>query len=65
MQELRQKCELGLVSSLPHYYAGAKLGFATYAGAKDALEKLLARNGKGHKALVVSDADITLLRPRT
>jgi len=64
MQELRQRCELGLVSSLPHYYAGAKLGFVTYAGARDALEKLLARNGKGHKALVVSDADITLLRPR-
>jgi hypothetical protein len=64
MQEMRQKCELGLVSSLPHYYAGTKLGFTTYTGAKDALEKLLVRNGKGHKALVVSDADITLLKPR-
>jgi hypothetical protein len=64
MQELKQKCELGLVSSLPHYYADTKLGLATYAGARDALEKLLVRNGKGHKALVVSDADITLLKPR-
>jgi hypothetical protein len=64
MQGMRQKCELGLVSSLPHYYAGAKLGFTTYASARDALEKLLVRNGKGHKALVISDADITLLRPK-
>jgi hypothetical protein len=64
MQELKQKYDLGLVSSLPHYYAAARLGFATYSGARDALEKLLARNGKGHKALVVSDADITLLRTR-
>jgi hypothetical protein len=65
LQELKQKYDLGLVSSLPHYYAAGRLGFATYAGARDALEKLLARNGKGHKALVVSDADITLLRTRT
>lgn len=64
IQELKQKIDLGLVSSLPHYYAAGKLGLATYAGARDALEKLLARNGKGHKALVVSDADITLLRTR-
>ncbi len=64
MQGIRQKCELGLVSSLPHYYAGDKLGFTTYASARDALEKILVRNGKGHKALVVSDADITLLKPK-
>jgi hypothetical protein len=64
MQGIRQKCELGLVSSLPHYYAGAKLGFTTYASARDALEKILVRNGKGHKALVVSDADITFLKPK-
>ncbi len=64
LQELKQKYDLGLVSSLPHYYAANKLGLVTYAGARDALEKLLVRNGKGHKALVVSDADITLLRTR-
>lgn len=62
LQEMRQKRELGLVSSLPQYYAASKLGFTTYAGVKDALEKLLAKHGRGHKALVISDADITLLR---
>lgn len=65
LQELKQKYELGLVSSLPHYYAGARLGFSTYSGVKDALEKLLAKHGRGHKALVISDADVTLVRPRT
>jgi hypothetical protein len=64
IQEVKQRCELGLVSSLPRYYAGTKLGFTPYAGAKDAYEKLLARNGKGHKALVISDADIIYVRPR-
>jgi hypothetical protein len=57
IQELRQKRELGLVSSLPNYYA-SKLGFSTYAGVKDAFEKMLAKHGKGHKSLVLSDADI-------
>lgn len=63
LQELCKKYELGLVSSLPHYYA-KRLGFVTYSSVKDALDKLLAKHGKGHKALVLSDADITLLKLR-
>lgn len=61
IQELTTKRELGIVSSLPNYYA-AKLGFSTYAGVKDAFEKMLAKHGKGHKSLVVSDADISLVK---
>ncbi len=61
MQELKQKKELALVSTLPHYYA-TKLGFVTFGGARDALESLLAKHGRSHKALVVADADITLLK---
>lgn len=61
IQELKQKRELGLVSTLPHYYA-TKLGFVTFGGARDALEAMLAKHGRSHKALVVADADITLLK---
>lgn len=61
IQELGQKKELGLVSTLPHYYA-TKLGFVTFDGARDALESMLAKHGRSHKALVVADADITLLK---
>jgi nickel-dependent lactate racemase len=61
LQELRQKRELGLVSSLPHYYS-SRLGFATYSGVKDAHDKMLARHGRGHKELVISDADAVLVR---
>jgi hypothetical protein len=64
MEALRHKCELGLVSTLPHYYARSKLGFATYAGMKDILNKLIEKYGKNFKALVLSDADIVLLKPR-
>lgn len=61
IQELKQKKELALVSTLPHYYA-TKLGFATFGGARDALEGVLAKHGRNHKALVVADADITMLK---
>ncbi len=63
-EELRQKIELGLVSTLPHYYARDRLGFSTYAGMKDILEKLSEKQGRNFKALVMSDADIVLLKPR-
>ncbi|HJS82659.1 MAG TPA: hypothetical protein VJ742_07460, partial [Nitrososphaera sp.] len=62
--ELRQKYELGLVSTLPRYYAGTKLGFTTYSGMNDVLQKLPEKIGKSYRAIVLSDADITLLRPR-
>lgn len=64
IEELRQKLELGLVSTLPHYYARTKLGFSTYAGMKDILDKLPEKYGKNFKALVLSDADIVLLNPK-
>ncbi|HEY7507437.1 MAG TPA: hypothetical protein VH621_07490, partial [Nitrososphaera sp.] len=64
IQELRQRCELGLVSTLPHYYSKTKLGFATYTGMKDIIEKLPEKIGKSYRAIVLSDADITILRQR-
>ena len=65
INELKQKCELGLVSTLPHYYARGKLGFSTYAGMKDIIDKMPEKQGKNFRALVLSDADITLLKART
>jgi len=62
IEEVKQKMELGIVSTLPHYYARGKLGFTTYAGMKDILDKLPEKHGKNFKALVLSDADILLLK---
>lgn len=64
LQELAQKYELGVVSTLPHYYL-KKLGFLTFDSVKDALDRLLAKQGKSHKSLVISDADISLVRARS
>lgn len=63
--ELSPKYELGLVSTLPRYYAGTRLGFATFSGMNDVLQKLPEKFGKSYRAIVISDADVTLLRPRT
>ena len=64
IEQLRLKYEIGLVSTLPHYYAKAKLGFVTYSGTKDILQKLQEKHGKHFRTLVLSNADITLLKPK-
>lgn len=64
MEQLRLKYEIGLVSTLPHYYAKTKLGFVTYSGTKDILQKLQEKYGKHFRTLVLSNADITLLKPK-
>jgi hypothetical protein len=64
MEELRVEYDMGLVSTLPHYYTKAKLGFTTYSGTKDILQKLQEKHGKSYRALVLSNADITLLKPK-
>ncbi|HXG05726.1 MAG TPA: hypothetical protein VNI77_00180 [Nitrososphaera sp.] len=65
MEEVKQqKIELGLVSTLPHYYVRTKLGFSTYSSMKDILGRLSEKHGKNFRALVMSDADIVLLNPK-
>jgi hypothetical protein len=63
LENLRQQFDLGILSTLPQYYL-KKLGFETYAGGNDVLEKLLAKHGKNHKILVSSAADLALLKLR-
>ncbi|HET7147823.1 MAG TPA: hypothetical protein VFI73_04920 [Candidatus Nitrosopolaris sp.] len=63
MQNLSHQYDLGILSTLPHYYL-KKLGFETYGATKDVLQKLLAKHGKNHKILVSSAADVALLKLR-
>jgi hypothetical protein len=64
MEELRVKYDMGLLSTLPYYYTKTKLGFMTYSGTKDVLQKLQEKHGKNFRTLVLSNADITLLKPK-
>jgi hypothetical protein len=63
LENLREQYDLGILSTLPQYYL-KKLGFETYGGGNDVLEKLLAKHGKKHKILVSSAADLALLKLR-
>jgi len=64
MEELRVKNDMGLVSTLPYYYTKTKLGFMTYSGTENVLQKLQEKHGKNFKTLILSNADITLLKPK-
>ena len=64
IEELRVKYDMGLVSTLPHYYTKTKLGFTPYSGTKDVLQKLQEKHGKNFRTLVLSNADITLLKSK-
>lgn len=60
LEAMREKYDLGIVSTLPEYYLTTKLGFQTYASLKQALASLLSRHGKAHKVALLSDAHFTL-----
>lgn len=64
IEELRPKYEMGLASTLSHYYTKTKLGFTTYSGTKNILQKVQEKHGKNFRTLVLSNADITLLKPK-
>ena len=61
IKEISQKYDLGIVSTLPKYYL-TKLGIKRYGSIKNVMEELLAKYGKNHKVVVVTDPDIILLR---
>jgi len=64
LDEVGEKYELMLISTLPDYYAKSRLGFKTYRRIKDALHHILNVHGPRQKVLVVSDASKVLLKPK-
>jgi nickel-dependent lactate racemase len=64
LDELRQQYDLSIVSTLPHYYLKAKLGLKTYTNMKSALEGAVSKFGTRQKVMVISDADIVLLKAK-
>jgi hypothetical protein len=64
IKELREKYNIGILTALPEYYLKTKLGFSCFTSIRDVLDGLLVRHGKYHKILVLSDADVILMRPK-
>jgi hypothetical protein len=65
IEALKQKYELGILSTIPQYYLRTLLGFTTYNGTKDILQDLLTKYGKNNKVLAVSDGDLILLKTKS
>lgn len=64
LQELQSRYELGIMSTIPNCYVKGKLGLIPYTGSKEVLDRLIEKHGKNQKILVISDADIILIRPK-
>lgn len=60
LEAVRERYNLGIVSTIPEYYLRTKLGFETFDSLKQVLGNLLSRHGKNHKVTLVSDAHFTL-----
>ena len=65
LNEVGEKYELALISTLPDYYTKIRLGFKTFRRIKDALHHTLNVHGPKQKVLVVSDASKVLLKPKS
>jgi hypothetical protein len=65
LEALKQKYDLGILSTIPQYYLRTLLGFTTYNGTKDILQDLLTKYGKNNKVLAVSDGDLILLKTKS
>ncbi|MFZ0326911.1 MAG: hypothetical protein WBP64_06520 [Nitrososphaeraceae archaeon] len=62
LRELKLHYDLGILSTLPQYYLNMKLGLIPYSGSKEVLDRLIAKHGKNHKILIISDADIIFVK---
>jgi hypothetical protein len=62
INELKEKYQLGILSSLPHYYLNSKFGLHPYSRTHDIITKILEINGKSHKVLVISDPNRAVFR---
>ena len=59
LENLKNEYYIGLVSSIPFYYAKTKLGFNTFNNVKEVLQNMIARYGKSSKVMICPDPNIT------
>lgn len=62
MDEVKRKYQIGILSSLPHYYLNSKFGLQTFSRTQDILNKIFEVCGRAHKILVISDPNQALFK---
>jgi len=60
IENLKGDYNLGLVSSIPFYYAKTKFGLNTYDNIKNVLENLLSHYGKSNKVMICAEPSKSL-----
>jgi hypothetical protein len=62
LEAMREKYDIGVVSTIPQHYLKTKLELETFDGLKQVLAKLLSKYGKNHKVTLISEGRSTLTR---
>ena len=61
---MREKYDIGVISTIPQHYLKTKLGLETFDGLKQVMAKLLSKYGKNHKVTLISEGHtLTRLDP--
>ncbi|MGC2563420.1 MAG: hypothetical protein WA326_10490 [Nitrososphaeraceae archaeon] len=62
LEAMREKYDIGVISTIPQHYLKTKLGLETFDGLKQVMAKLLSKYGKNHKVTLISEGRSTLTR---
>jgi hypothetical protein len=62
INELREKFDMAILSSLPKYYLKEIFGLKVFSNIQEAAEKILQINGKSHKISIIQDPNIAIFK---
>ncbi|HJU79832.1 MAG TPA: hypothetical protein VJ599_09750 [Nitrososphaeraceae archaeon] len=64
INQLREKYNIAILSSLPKYYLKEIFGLKVFSNIQEAAERILEMNGKSHKISIIQDPNIALFKKR-
>jgi hypothetical protein len=62
MNELREKFDMAILSSLPKYYLKEIFGLKVFSNIQEAAEKILQVNGKSHRISIIQDPNTAIFK---
>lgn len=60
--ELREKYNMAIISSLPKYYLKEIFGFKIFSNIQEAAQNILDMNGKSHRITIIHDPNIAIFK---
>ena len=62
INELREKFDVAILSSLPKYYLKETFGLKVFSNIQEAAEKILQMNGKSHRISIIQDPNTAIFK---